>query len=372
MADLSKVLAKELKKTGLEEQYKVEVDNTTGKVTLTAKEGGTDTPRVVNFDAKAKIQGVEENAGGAAATALTSALGVQETKAMDAGIEIDADSITEYDGTNYDDAVFEINGHKFVLMTNTFDTDDSGTVNDEYMRAVNGLGSDVTVLVGGRGGLKSGVANGAADDGTGAGTAGTGGALTSSSDGATDAANNNFQQNIKKIAEVTGLTVTDAWNERTSLGSTDNSIRPGMGIRLSAKGSTKEGGLTLQIGDTAESYNQLKVQVGDMHTKALGIDKLDISTPEGAAAAIQTIRDAINNVSSVRGDLGAVQNRLEHTANNLSVMAENIQDAESTIRDTDIAEEMMSYTKNNILIQSAQAMLAQANAVPQGVLQLLG
>ena len=70
--------------------------------------------------------------------------------------------------------------------------------------------------------------------------------------------------------------------------------------------------------------------------------------------------------------MGAVQNRLEHTQKNLSVMAENIQDAESTIRDTDVAEEMMSYTKNNILIQSAQAMLAQANAVPQGVLQLLG
>ena len=131
-------------------------------------------------------------------------------------------------------------------------------------------------------------------------------------------------------------------------------------------------GLQLQIGDTSETYNQLFVKIGDMHTKALGIDKLTIADPEGASAAIQTIRDAINQVSSVRGDLGATQNRLEHTANNLSVMAENIQDAESTIRDTDVAEEMMAYTKNNILVQSAQAMLAQANAVPQGVLQLLG
>jgi flagellin len=130
--------------------------------------------------------------------------------------------------------------------------------------------------------------------------------------------------------------------------------------------------LTLQIGDTSDSYNQLKVNVGDMHTASLGIADLDISSPEAASNAIQTIRDAINKVSSVRGDLGATQNRLEHTANNLSVMAENIQDAESTIRDTDVAEEMMAYTKNNILVQSAQAMLAQANAVPQGVLQLLG
>ncbi|WP_413814736.1 flagellin [Acutalibacter muris] len=130
--------------------------------------------------------------------------------------------------------------------------------------------------------------------------------------------------------------------------------------------------LQLQIGDTSDSYNQMKVSVNDMHTKALGIADLDISTAESAADAIQTVMDAINSVSSTRGTLGAIQNRLDHTANNLSVMTENIQDAESTIRDTDVAEEMMAYTKNNILVQSAQAMLAQANAVPHGVLQLLG
>ena len=131
--------------------------------------------------------------------------------------------------------------------------------------------------------------------------------------------------------------------------------------------------LTLQIGDTSDDYNQLKVSVGDMHTTgAMNIANLNIGNQADAANAINTIRNAINYVSGIRGDLGATQNRLEHTANNLSVMAENIQDAESTIRDTDIAEEMMSYTKNNILVQSAQAMLAQANQVPQGVLQLLG
>ncbi len=136
--------------------------------------------------------------------------------------------------------------------------------------------------------------------------------------------------------------------------------------------SANSNALTLQIGDTSDSYNQLSVSIGNMHTSAMGIGNLSIAKAEDAAAAIQTIKNAINYVSSVRGDLGATQNRLEHTANNLSVMAENIQDAESTIRDTDIAEEMMSYTKNNILVQSAQAMLAQANQVPQGVLQLLG
>ncbi len=129
--------------------------------------------------------------------------------------------------------------------------------------------------------------------------------------------------------------------------------------------------LTLQIGDTAESFNQMKVSIGDMHANAMGIGDIDISTQEGAAAAVEKIKNAVNYVSDVRGTLGATQNRLDHTINNLSVMQENIQDAESTIRDVDVAEEMMDYTKNSILVQSAQAMLAQANQLPQGVLQLL-
>ena len=132
-------------------------------------------------------------------------------------------------------------------------------------------------------------------------------------------------------------------------------------------------GLQLQIGDTSASYNQMKVGINDIHTSALFLTdaNVNISTQEGASKAVDYIRHAINMVSDVRGTLGATQNRLDHTINNLSVMEENIQDAESTIRDTDVADEMMAYTKNNILIQSAQAMLAQANQVPQGVLQLL-
>ena len=140
--------------------------------------------------------------------------------------------------------------------------------------------------------------------------------------------------------------------------------------KVAAKNGTGKG-LTLQIGDTADDYNQLKVSLGDMHVSSLGIGDISIADQESAAKAVDAIKAAINQVSDVRGTLGATQNRLDHTINNLSVMTENIQDAESTIRDTDVAEEMMAYTKNNILIQSAQAMLAQANQVPQGVLQLL-
>ena len=141
-------------------------------------------------------------------------------------------------------------------------------------------------------------------------------------------------------------------------------------IKVPAKNGTGKG-LTLQIGDTADSYNQLKVSLGDMHVSSLGIADISIADQASAATAVDKIKAAINQVSDVRGTLGATKNRLDHTINNLSVMTENIQDAESTIRDTDVAAEMMAYTKNNILIQSAQAMLAQANQVPQGVLQLL-
>ena len=129
--------------------------------------------------------------------------------------------------------------------------------------------------------------------------------------------------------------------------------------------------LTLQIGDTAASFNQMTVSVKSMSTASLGIENIDISSQAGAKAAIDVIKSAINQVSSTRGDLGAVQNRLEHTINNLSVTTENMTAAESRIRDVDMAEEMMAYTKNNILVQSSQAMLAQANQIPQGVLQLL-
>ncbi|QAT42023.1 flagellin N-terminal helical domain-containing protein [Aminipila luticellarii] len=131
------------------------------------------------------------------------------------------------------------------------------------------------------------------------------------------------------------------------------------------------GSLDLQVGDTAQSFNKVSVKVGDMSASSLGIADIDIGTQDGAKNAIDKINKAINSVSSTRGDLGAVQNRLEHTINNLGVTEENMTSAESRIRDTDMAKEMMAYTKNNILVQASQAMLAQANQLPQGVLQLL-
>ena len=130
-------------------------------------------------------------------------------------------------------------------------------------------------------------------------------------------------------------------------------------------------GLTLQVGDTNEDYNKVTVAVDDMSATGLGIDSLDVSTQTAAGAAIATIKNAINTVSTNRGNLGALQNRLEHAISNLDTTSENMSSANSAIRDTDMAKEMMNYTKMNILSKAAQAMLAQANQQPQNILQLL-
>ena len=135
------------------------------------------------------------------------------------------------------------------------------------------------------------------------------------------------------------------------------------------------GGLTLQIGDTADDFNKITVSINDMSAKGLGIENINVGTQEGAAEALDLVKkgaaSAINMVSATRADLGAMQNRLEHTINNLDVAAENMTSANSRIRDTDMAKQMMEYTKMNVLTQAAQAMLAQANQQPQSVLQLL-
>ncbi|NDI36515.1 flagellin [Chengkuizengella sediminis] len=140
-------------------------------------------------------------------------------------------------------------------------------------------------------------------------------------------------------------------------------------LGLAAVDSTGDA-LSFQIG--ANQGQNISFTISDMSASALGIDSIDISTKDGADAAISVLDSAIQSVSTERAKLGANQNRLEHTINNLSTASENLTAAESRIRDVDMAKEMMSFTKDNILSQAATAMLAQANQLPQGVLQLLG
>lgn len=130
-------------------------------------------------------------------------------------------------------------------------------------------------------------------------------------------------------------------------------------------------GLTFQIGANGVEDQRVTLNVNDMSSTAIGVANADVSTQDAANKAIDMVDAAVKTVSMQRAGLGALQNRLEYTVNNLTTTNENLTAAESQIRDTDMATEMINYTKNNILQQASQAMLAQANQQPQAILQLL-
>ena len=196
-------------------------------------------------------------------------------------------------------------------------------------------------------------------------------------------------QDISAAADNDEITLTDADGNTIKMTIADANVLRGTttaaeigSVEAAAEDPTAAaGGLILQIGDTGASFNQMTVSIAAMDATSLGIGTISVGTQTEAKAMLSALRGdlaeggtnkgAINLVSDVRAKLGALQNRLEHTINNLDVAAENMTAANSRIRDTDMAKQMMEYTKMNVLTQSAQAMLAQANQQPQSVLQLL-
>lgn len=165
-----------------------------------------------------------------------------------------------------------------------------------------------------------------------------------------DTARKSIQAEIDELAsEITRIASNTSYNGLSPLANSDT--------------------IKLQIGPT--QGEQLEITGKKMDATALSVNALKMSSVTSANTAISTIRAAINTVSGYRATLGAKQNRLEHTINNLQVTNENVTAAESRIRDTDMAKEIAAYTKNSVLQQAAQSMLAQANQTPQGVLSLL-
>lgn len=308
-ADFDKALESEVTKSAtLKNNFKTTMgSDLTKDVTFEAKAAGQDAAQVTSMS----FAKYNKDGTAVASPAVTTA--TVTATATDAYQQTDTTGMVAYDGTNADKAIFSVNGQKFAVAKDGQDTSK--------------LDSDVTVI----------------------NIAGT----TPAAGDADNIAN--------AISQKTGLNVTKNTTTATTLDFKG-------GTSTSAKG-----GLTLQIGDTYDSYNKLNVSVSDMHAKALGVAKgqIDISTQQGAGAAIDVINNAIDKVSKQRSSLGAIQNRLDHTINNLDTTSENLTSANSRIRDTDMAKEMMSYTQNNVLTQAAQAMLAQANQAPSQVLQLL-
>ena len=155
------------------------------------------------------------------------------------------------------------------------------------------------------------------------------------------------------IAEIDRVANTTTFNE---LGLLDGSASQGYDLQVGAEGTPS---------------NSITVTIAAMNAAGLSVDTVNVTTASNAKSAITSIKDAIKTLNGQRADLGAQQNRLEHTINNLNNVVENTTAAESAIRDTDMATEMVKYSNNNILAQAGQAMLAQANQSNQGVLSLL-
>ena len=172
----------------------------------------------------------------------------------------------------------------------------------------------------------------------------------------TSTARGNIKAEIDALnAEITRIATTTKFNGETPL-----------------KPDQQRGtNLTFYIGATYDEQNVMTVTQQEMTAAALTVDKIEVNNTTNAFKGISIVDIAIETVSSYRAQLGAAQNRLEHTVNNLKVTSENITSAESRIRDTDMADEITAYTKNNILLQAAQSMLSQSNAMPQGVLSML-
>ena len=169
----------------------------------------------------------------------------------------------------------------------------------------------------------------------------------------------------KKVAEANwadaGQFATD--NTQVTFIINEGSVKKNQGLQMG-----------LHVGADADETNKISFTIDTMNSAGLGVQGLNLVDKTGAKAtyAIDAISDAIAKVSAQRSSLGAVQIRLEHTINNLDNVVENTTSAESQIRDTDMAETMVEYSKNNILAQAGQSMLAQANQSNQGVLSLLG
>mgnify|MGYP000256861410 FL=1 len=313
-AELSSAILSELKKTDLADTFKI--SSTANKLTFEAKTTGTKEPVITHAAVGSTKDGVTQ---ADAVTAITA------TDATDDTLVLNAASQAAYTGAsteNIEDNIFEVGGKKFLFAT-------AAGIEKMDKKAY----SDVTIVE-------------------------TAGAAPAAAEAAKMA---------NLITQKTGLKTLVSDNAANAAAGT-----AAAGTFIAIKASASEGkGMTLQIG--ANEGQTMDFTIKNMSAKALGVDgnNIDLSTQDSAKKATTTIDSAVKLISAQRSQLGAVQNRLEHTINNLDTAAENTQTAESRIRDTDMAKEMVEYSKNNILLQAGQSMLAQANQSNQGVLSLL-
>ena len=306
----TKAFLAELKQTSLADDFTMVGTAANGKIEFTAKTAGTETSRILSTSESNIKAGVFTQTTAAPTTDTTAPADAYQS--ITGGVGTYAGGATE----NIDDKIFTVNGERFMYAT------------------------------------AAGVA-----------------ALKSK----TDYSDVNFVQTAgATVAEDDAKAMASLISAKTGINAEQNNAdKTIVELKPSASSSTAGKGMTLQIG--ANEGQTMSFSIDDMSAKSLGVDgnKVDLATQAGAQKATTTIDAAIKKVSAQRSKLGAVQNRLEHTIANLDTASENTQTSESRIRDTDMAEEMVAYSKNNILLQAGQSMLAQANQSNQGVLSLL-
>jgi flagellin len=340
------------------------------------------------------------------------ALGLTATTTVQTGVEVsgtNAKALADGVYTVKDGKVLDSNGNQ----VGSVDTTDKNEVNLADGNSQYVFSNAVAVTDGSTITVKDGKATleSKLDDVTkiaGAPVIGSGGsAITSGEYTVSDDGTQLLDSNGNVVATVSGTTAVKGSGTATATYTFDIALKAGDKVTVTASGATAveksevkelpagnyeisrsnvikdgqvvgkfddtKGEATIKVGD-----KEIKVDAGKLNLataladgSTFTINGVDISNRESASATISKIDEAIKSVSEQRATLGAVQNRLEHTINNLGTASENLTAAESRIRDTDMAKEMMEFTKNNILMQAAQAMLAQANQQPQGVLQLL-
>jgi flagellin len=297
----------ELKQSSLADDFTI-TSGTDKKLVFAAKTAGTETSRILSTSESNIKAGVFTQAAAAATKTMAAPADAYQSIAATVGA---------YDGgatTDIDDFIFTVNGERFMYAT---------------ADGVNALKSK------------------------------------------TDYSDVNFVQ-AATVDDAAATAMASLISAKTGINAeADAAVTTTINLKPSASSSTAGKGMTLQIG--ANEGQTMSFSIDDMSAKSLGVDgnKVDLATQSGAQKATTTIDAAIKKVSAQRSKLGAVQNRLEHTIANLDTASENTQTSESRIRDTDMAEEMVAYSKNNILLQAGQSMLAQANQSNQGVLSLL-
>jgi len=369
MRELSIQSANDTNTAADREEIQKEVDQLNAEVNRIANNTEFNTKKLLNGDSGAKVNFASNaNVDVASATPETKSGSYAVVTTTAAEQATSTGAAIAFSAVASGSKTVEINGNSISF---DFDNTDAASTATNFKNAVNNANIGVTVT-----GDNTGLDLSTDDYGSEASLTITASAVTSEMGLTTDATTDTTDVGVDVAGTIGGATASGKGVTLTGTGDAK-----GLEVKLTTTAAASTAGargnvdvtqnsLSTQIGANAEQT--MTISMSSMGSSDLGVQGIDVTSEAGAQDAIKSLDDAIANVSAERSKLGAYQNRLDHTINNLNTAEENLTAAESRISDVDMAKEMMAFTKNQILSQAGTAMMAQANQLPQGVLQLLG